>query len=55
MRKRFVYMSLLLGFLSFCSFCDLEKCKSSCAVKKIVVAQHETPRSVDITNFFLFN
>ena len=55
MRKKLIYVSVVLSSLFFCSFCDLEKCSKPPVAKKIAVTQHETSKSVDINNFFLFN
>jgi len=55
MRKRMLYLGAVLSTLFFCSFCDIEKCNKPPVVKKIAITQHETSKSVDITNFFLFN
>ena len=55
MRKRLLYLSAVLSSLFFCSFCDVEKGSEPSVAKKIAITQHETSKSVDINNFFLFN
>ena len=55
MRKRMLYLGVVLSTLFFCSFCDVEKSNKPSGAKKIAIEQHETSRPVDITSFFLFN